>query len=57
MQSETPATPAKHVLSDVEGAPRVRRISKCITSRAWRLGAINFLKVVLLNIGKNPNDG
>ncbi len=57
MQSETPATPAKHVLSDVEGAPRVRRISKCITSRAWRLGAINFLKVVLLNIGKNANDG
>jgi hypothetical protein len=31
-------------------APRFGEISRCLTLRAWRLGAINFLKVVLLNI-------
>jgi len=28
-------------------APRFGEISKSLTLRAWRLGAINFLKVIL----------
>jgi hypothetical protein len=43
---------AKHVLSDVEGAPRSEKINECLTLRAWRLGAINFLKVALFNLSK-----
>jgi hypothetical protein len=33
-------------------APRFGEISKCLALRPLRLGAINFLKVVLLNTAK-----
>jgi hypothetical protein len=40
-------TPAK-----AQRAPRFGKISKYLSLRAWRLGAINFLQVILLNISK-----
>jgi hypothetical protein len=40
-------TPAK-----AQRAPRFGKISKYLSLRAWRRGAINFLQVILLNISK-----
>jgi hypothetical protein len=46
---------AKHVLSKAEGTQRRQgweKQEKNLSLRAWRLGAMNFLEVVLFNICK-----